>query len=907
MSKKKVLEAKEVVDKPSLLDADNIIWFNFIFQAGLASFLFVLFIFCRKKLPWIYSINTKRCKQHPAAQYTGYFNWMIPIFTITDNDLFELIGFDAFLFIETLKLLGIIFLLLSIILVPALGTYYFFFAHSTQPLQLITKISILSLPTHPRYVNCIIPCICIWAISLVVIYFLYTFYRKYVILRQLHIRNRAFSKSTLAIKKTVDELQSLPAGINEINICSRTVLITNLPSFIQDKATLLRYLKILGVSSEPENAHVVTNTKDLEILINKKKEIILLIEYELLRFFILLNIMSTNTEFFAEHINNYDKSLDLISNATTWHKREREKKEIGQDEIDFLMRNAFGGKFFSLLSTIQKTDVPLKIHEYLGTIKLLTEKIDEVRERSMREYTSLDEEPNLLNPELHDPYGFYKNSTIFITTASLFYIRAAYNNFIKSIPGSARNGFVTFKNSSDANALKMTLIGSGAFSCHAEEAPPPDQIIWSSLNDTQVHRMLRRLISMILTVVFIGVFIVLVFFVSTLINISTLYAVINMINPQLYAIAGTSKFRSAFQGIIVPTVYSQFLAIAPIVLRWISIFEGSISWIELQKNFGKKYSVFLFFNGFLMIIFGSTIATLLNSSKVRLDIVNLVSTPIVSSSIFFLNLLIHKALGGLMFELLDVPRLASWAIMYILGGVHTHRERTAQFQSNPINFGMLYPKIFLLFPMVLIYAILCPIFMVVGCLYFFGAFFVFKYLFIYSHASQLESGGEHWPSLFENIFYSLTVFQLLTLIYFASHKQYISLCMILPLIIITVSVWNGFSKLMSKNCHYLPNNESEYKESTDVIDELLKSRKKAILEWKESSVVKKDVYCPFKEKVLEKGEIPYVYKDLSFLPSASSIILPKWFVITLKYLSVNGSAAVFDLSTRSWKEEILGH
>ncbi|KAI5159156.1 calcium permeable stress-gated cation channel [Nematocida ausubeli] len=905
MTNKRIETLKDVVDKPSLHEADHIILFNLIFQICMALAVFSIFIVCRKKLPWIYATNPKRCKQHPAAKYSGYFNWIVPIFTIPDTVLFELIGFDAFLFIETLKLLGIIFLFLSIVLMPGLGAYYYFFAKSRHPLQFITKVSLLSLPTNPRYANCLIPCISIWLITMIIIYFMYTFYRKYVILRQLHIRSRVFSRSTMSIKRYLNEISSLGAAISEINISSQTVFINNLPASIQHKADLIRYMKVLGVEAEPINAHVVTDTKTLENLINKKKKAILLLEEELQRFLIGLNIASLSTEFFVQNLRNYDRSLDLISNAITWHKKNVSKKEFMESEMHALMENALGGKFFDILEKVQRRKINLKIYKYVERIKILTEKIDVERRQSMKQSTEVSNEQPDSTTELHDTYNFYMNGSIFITVMSLFYIRDAYNNFIKSIPRNTHCGFVTFKNSSDASSLRMILIGSGAFSCHASEAPPADQVIWSVLVEPQIHRVIRKLVATILTIVFVSVFIVIVFFVSTLINISTLYAVVRMINPQLNAITGTPKFRKTFQGIIVPTVYAQFLSLAPIILKWICLFEGSISHIEFQKSFGRKYSMFLFFNGFLVIIFGSTIANLLNSANVRFNIVNLVSTPIVSSSIFFLNLLIHKTFGSLAFELLGMSALIQWVITYILGGVHTCREKTLQFDSKPINFGMLYPQVFLLFPMVLIYSIICPLFMALGCLYFFGAFFVFKYLFIYSHASTLESGGEHWPSLFENIFYSLTVFQLLTLIYFFSQKQYMSIVIILPLIIVTVGIWQGFTGLIKKNCYYLPKNESEYKQSQQLIQELFHARKKAILNWKESSAVEKDTYCLFKEKVLEDGETPYVYKDLSFLPSASLVILPKWFIITLMYLKENGDPAVFDLSP-TWTQRLIG-
>ncbi|KAH9386360.1 calcium permeable stress-gated cation channel [Nematocida major] len=905
MPKKTTRNTMDLVSKPSLLEADNTIRLNLMVQLITAAVVLCVFLACRAKIPWLYSTNPMRCKKHPAAPYTGLFNWVVPVFTIKDMALLELIGFDAFLFIETLKLLGIVFLVLSLALMPLLGSYYFFFAKSEMKLQLIMRLSLLSMPYSPRYANCIVPCLAAWVITLIIVYFLFSFYRKYVILRQIHIRDRVFSKSTPSIKKSLDEMKSLSSTLECINICTKTVLICNLPHFINNKQDLQTYLNTLGLKEPIENAHIILDTKKLEMLVEKKKKKLLELEAELQKFFILLNRASIDTEFFSEHIDHYDSSLDLISNAIVWKKESAAGRARRKGATDALMEKALCGRFFEVLDRIYPGKAKFNISECMKQIKDLTDLIEVERKKSAHSTLSSTQALESLsevagcdeNPELHDKYNLYEQTSIFVQASSVFNIRQAYTSLSKTIPLRTKSGFVTFKTSEQASILRMSLIGSGAFSCRALEAPPPDQIVWSTLTDSPMERALRKLAASIVTVVFVSVFILLVFFVSTLINIDAFYSIIRAINPELNVIAETPKFRKAFQGIVVPTVYSNFLSIAPAVLKVICTLEGSISYIEFQKSFGRKYSIFLFINGFLVLIFGTTIASLVyNRRQATIDIMGLVSTPVVSSSVFFFNLLIHKTFGELTMQLLDIGGLVSWCVTYVLGGVYTRRQEVQRFESHPANFGSMYPRVFLLFPMVLIYSIICPLFMLLGCLYFFGSFVVFKYLFIYSYVSDVESGGEHWPSLFMNIFGSLVFLQTITATYFASQKQYIALGLILPLVIITVSVWKSFSELIQKNCYYLPNNTLESKQSHTSIKKLFLSRKDQILNWTESSAVKKDTYFLYKEKVLANpDELPYIYKDFSFLPSIASIIVPNWFYTTLMYIRENGDDALFDL------------
>ncbi|KAI5186321.1 calcium permeable stress-gated cation channel [Nematocida homosporus] len=895
--KEETKERMDIVNKISLSDADSAIKVNLLLQLGLGAGAFIGFVLLRKRMPWIYCANTKSSKTHPARMYQGILSWIIPVVTISDIEFFDLVGFDAFLFTETLKLLGMIFTVLAILLVPVLGAYYALFGGGKET-QLLLRLSILRTKESGRSVNGIIPGISTWVVTLVVLYFLYMFYRKYIILRQLHLRDRSFSKSTPSIRRLAAEMHSVKKALNEIDLPSRSVLLRNLPSHIKNKDGLLDYLTMLNLGIAPEECHVVLNTKELERLLSRKREMIYCLEQEIQQQFIRINTLSLQNNFFAECVDNYDPDMDLISNAIQWGRRhKKDVKKVKAESVQEMFQTFCSSPFLGHLAQFNPKIGADKIRDYMHTIESLSAAIDEERSRKMSQI----EDKQLLLPDvaeksLHDPYALEREKPIFFSFGSMLHVMRQYREFSSGFPKETRSAFVTFHNAEGANAMKMALIGTGTFSCKAVEAPPPEELIWPTLSDPEPARIVRQFAGSIVTFVFVVFFVFFVFLVSSLINLSTFDKIVSWINPDLQAITQTREFRASFHAIFVPSVYSLFLALAPSAINAICLFEGNISHTEFQKNFGRKYSLFLFMNGFLAFIFSTTLIAIIDNKKAKQSVFESISVPVVVSSTFFLNTLIQKTFFGLMFTLLEPKRVFFRLVSHFLGGVRTRREEIEDIQPERINFGYYYPQVFLTFPMVLIYTVICPVFFILGAIHFMLSFLVYKSLFMYSHTSDLESGGGHWPMLCGSIFYALITFQVINIAHFLAMRQYVILLFVVPLVVITVGIGQSFNKIMKQRCNYLPNSAKELEEGANFMYKISLMRREVIKNWKESSQVEK-VFLNLNhtKRSLFFTKEPYIYKDLSLLPSSSAAILPNWFCTVLCYLQAEGDSTIFRL------------
>lgn len=900
----------EIAQMPSLQEADKAILVNLWMQLGISALCVLVFVLLRKKLPWLYYPNTKKNKKHPASGYTGAVNWLVPVLMLPDSTFFSLVGFDAFLFVETLRLLFFLFLVFSLLLFPLLGWYYYYFGGQSK-MQLLLKMSILSLPSEERSVNGLVPAAATWAATLLTMCFLYMFYRRYIIFRQLHLRDSSFSRSTPSIKKQAEEAKSLDCALEEIDLASRTVLVQGLPPSLRGKRDMIKYMEVLNADVKPVQCHVITNTKRLEQLVLQRTENINKLERLLQEFFLYLNRSSIENSYFMQNIQEYDTGVDLISNAITWSRNRdiKEKLKNLRGLSTEVTKQALSPEFLSLPYKLQGKAVPAEhpITRLLASVEVLNRLIETERAKSKKEAAEKPPERMQKDREvaarrqsyyLHDTYRLDREKPMFFSLRSLLYVRSAWRRLVESFPTRTKSGFITFRTAEEANLMKMSFIGTGTFSCRAVAAPAPENIIWPALTDSESSRMCRQFIGSIVTFLFTGMFMLFVFLVATLINLSTFNRIVLFINPALRQITDTDSFKQTFQSIIVPLLYSGCLSLAPLALNCICLFEGSISQVELQQKFGERYATFLFINEILALMFGTTIASLLSRGPEK-GVLNMLSEPIVSSSIFFLNTLIQRTLSGILLNLLRPDKLAAWAVDFLLGGILTRREEMEAMEAGRIDFGYLYPRVFLMFPLIMIYTVICPIFMVFGALYFLGAFLVYKTLFLYSCVSEQESGGVHWPGLCSSIFYGLVTFQCITIIHFLSMGQYLVFFCLLPLVVITVSTWSSFRGLLEQRANYLPSNREELEESTKVLYQLLMRRRSEILEWVVTSAVEKNVLqLSGKESASSPRNEPnaYIYRDVSLMPSSSAAILPRWFYMTLLYLYTHGSLEKFGLA-----------
>ena len=114
---------------------------------------------------------------------------------------------------------------------------------------------------------------------------------------------------------------------------------------------------------------------------------------------------------------------------------------------------------------------------------------------------------------------------------------------------------------------------------------------------------------------------------------------------------------------------------------------------------------------------------------------------------YFVALLVTKTLAGLPMIFLRVGALSRMLFLRLVsdGAKLTQRELDALYRQENVQYGWEFPTQLLVVVIVYTYAIICPIILPFGLMYFMGALMVYKKQILYVYSPVYESGGAMFP------------------------------------------------------------------------------------------------------------------------------------------------------------------
>jgi Calcium-dependent channel, 7TM region, putative phosphate len=114
---------------------------------------------------------------------------------------------------------------------------------------------------------------------------------------------------------------------------------------------------------------------------------------------------------------------------------------------------------------------------------------------------------------------------------------------------------------------------------------------------------------------------------------------------------------------------------------------------------------------------------------------------------YFVALLVTKTLAGLPMIFLRVGALSRMLFLKLASSSSklTQRELDAIYRQENVQYGWEFPTQLLVVVIVFTYAVICPIILPFGLLYFTGALMVYKKQLLYVYRPVYESGGAMFP------------------------------------------------------------------------------------------------------------------------------------------------------------------
>lgn len=207
--------------------------------------IFLFFCLMRYKLPLLYSIRSYR-KYHIRKLPHNVFGWMSVLYKINENDILEVAGLDAFVFLSFFKMcikILFTFSLFAVLIISPLR--YLFTGHYDKDSMTISKGS--KHEGNPMYERYMWLCFA-YVFTGLVLYFL-------------------FKQTEMVIKTRQRYLGS------QNSITDRTIRISNIPKSLTNPEGLKEFIESLGIGSV-EKATIVCDYKPLRKLFEKRSKVL---------------------------------------------------------------------------------------------------------------------------------------------------------------------------------------------------------------------------------------------------------------------------------------------------------------------------------------------------------------------------------------------------------------------------------------------------------------------------------------------------------------------------------------------------------------------------------------------------------------------------------------------------------
>ncbi|CAI2166614.1 17007_t:CDS:2 [Funneliformis geosporum] len=285
----------------------------------------------------------------------------------------------------------------------------------------------------------------------------------------------------------------------------------------------------------------------------------------------------------------------------------------------------------------------------------------------------------------------------------------------------------------------------------------PDDIIWENLNLKSNQRMVRRFISLAVVVALVLLWIFPVTFVASISQLESLQKL-----PFLKNIIGglPKVVFGIIQGILPALGLATLMFILPIILKFLSRFEGIVTYSSVDLSLQSKYYFFLVVNVLLISTFANGIFTALpNLIENPTQAIDILAVNLPLASTFFLTYVL-LTISSSALEIFQIAPLISDIIFRKLLAKTPRKiwqlERTMLFK----DWGTAFPPHILIACIGFVYSTVQPLILPIVTLHFMVHYLVYRYQFLYVYEQPTQTGGLLFPKGVYQMFTGIYIFQL---------------------------------------------------------------------------------------------------------------------------------------------------
>ncbi|OAX42791.1 DUF221-domain-containing protein [Rhizopogon vinicolor AM-OR11-026] len=355
-------------------------------------------------------------------------------------------------------------------------------------------------------------------------------------------------------------------------------------------------------------------------------------------------------------------------------------------------------------------------------------------------------------------------------------------------------------------------------------APNPKDIIWANLNKTSSEIIRNRIIGALLLVVVCFFNTIPLFIISILANLTSISAYVGFLSE--WETASPVSF-AVVSGVLPPAISALFGFFLPIIMRWLSKFQGALSHSRLDRAVVARYFAFLVISQlivFTLIGVGfiaveqivqeigqhTSFQEIINSLYLLPDKIN--QTYINQSSYW----LTYFPLRGFLviFDLAQILNLLWTSFKTHVFG-RTPRDIREWTQPPEFEYAIYYANILFMATVALVFAPLAPLVVLAGAIVFWIGSWVYKYQLMFVFITKVETGGRLWNMIINRLLYSVVLMQLLLALTIGlqyGFKSFLWLTTVPPILFILIFKIQLNRTFYQKFLYYTPS-ETELREA----------------------------------------------------------------------------------------------
>lgn len=348
-------------------------------------------------------------------------------------------------------------------------------------------------------------------------------------------------------------------------------------------------------------------------------------------------------------------------------------------------------------------------------------------------------------------------------------------------------GFVTFLDLTSVTCAATTPLTSKPQILDVSVAPEPRDILWQNAHVSAKEILGReRFVNFLL---FLGGF----FWIFPLAAIQAFakadfIAKIPGMEWVLTAGGGSvSKFVNGYMPVVALLV---LICLLPLMFEVIArTYERRKTVSDVQASMLGRYFYYQVLNLYITVTAGSLWRSLSEILDHPSSLLELLGSSLPSMVGYFVALLVTKLLAGLPTVFLRVGALSRMLLLRSLTPQEarlSQRELDEIYRPENVQYGWEFPTQLLVIMIVFTYAVICPVILPVGTLYFCFALIVYKKQVLYVYQPVYESGGAMFPDALQRTLFGLFMGQLTMIGYLFTRGFYHQPLFLLPLPIATI-------------------------------------------------------------------------------------------------------------------------